>query len=83
VGFKNSLFNIISSQSYKYGLSIILNNIVDKLTWRMVVVYGTPYEETKMEFIDELHIIMTDWDGPTLLGGDFNIVISQLEKVMD
>jgi endonuclease/exonuclease/phosphatase (EEP) superfamily protein YafD len=49
----------------------------------MVVVYGTPYEETKMEFIDELHIIMTDWDGPTLLGGDFNIVRSQLKKVMD
>jgi hypothetical protein len=134
VGFKNSCFNIISSQPYKYGLSIIVNNIADKVTWRLVVVYGTPYEEAKMEFsggprnrarpgpkqamsmaihcstllfmmihcsssalwamapvapglgpplmefIDELHLIMNSWDGPTLLGGDFNIVKCHLEK---
>jgi hypothetical protein len=46
----------------------------------MVVVYGSPYEETKMEFIDKLHRVMDQWQGPTLVGGDFNLVRNQSEK---
>jgi hypothetical protein len=37
-------------------------------------VYGSPYEESKVEFIDELHLIMGLLGGSTLLGGDFNLV---------
>jgi hypothetical protein len=45
------------------------------------VVYGSPYEESKGEFINELHLVMDGWQGSTLLGGgDFNLVRSQLEK---
>jgi hypothetical protein len=38
------------------------------------VIYGSPYEEGKQDFIDELHSIMEKWQGPTLIGGDFNLV---------
>jgi hypothetical protein len=38
------------------------------------VVYGSPYEETKLEFIDELQLVMWNWEGPTLVGSDFNLV---------
>jgi hypothetical protein len=31
--------------------------------WRLIVVYGSPYEESKMEFIDELDSIMGTWQG--------------------
>jgi hypothetical protein len=43
------------------------------------VVYGSPYDETKLEFIDELHFVMGVWVGPTLVG-EFNLVRSQKEK---
>jgi hypothetical protein len=33
------------------------------------VVYGSPYEESKTEFIEELDKVMGDWQGPTLAGG--------------
>jgi hypothetical protein len=46
-------------------------------------VYGSPYEESKVEFIDELHLIMGLLGGSTLLGGDFNLVRSQKEKNND
>jgi hypothetical protein len=35
-----------------------------------------PYDDKKVESIDELHLIMGAWQDPTLMGGDFNIVRS-------
>jgi hypothetical protein len=32
-----------------------------------------PYEEGKIEFINELHLVLSSWQGPTLVGGDFNL----------
>jgi len=43
-------------------------------------VYGSPYEEGKQEFIDELHTIFDNWEGPMVLGGDFNLVRNPTEK---
>jgi hypothetical protein len=59
---------------------MIIRNNTDKFTWSLIVVYDSPYDETKLEFIDELHFVMGLWDGPTLIGGDFNLVRSQKEK---
>jgi endonuclease/exonuclease/phosphatase family metal-dependent hydrolase len=43
-------------------------------------VYGSPYEEGKQAFIDELHLVLASWQGPTLIGGDFNLVRFAYEK---
>jgi hypothetical protein len=48
--------------------------------WRLIVVYVSPYEDHKLEFIFELHRVMPYWQGPTLVGGDFNLVRTQREK---
>jgi endonuclease/exonuclease/phosphatase (EEP) superfamily protein YafD len=45
-----------------------------------VVTYGSPYEESKVEYITELHLVMSHWNGPTLIGGDFNLVRTQSDK---
>jgi hypothetical protein len=45
-----------------------------------VVVYGSSYEEHKLKFLTELELVMDTWQGPTLLGGDFNLVRNQKEK---
>jgi hypothetical protein len=62
-----------------FGPSVLINH-EDNFMWRLVVVYGSPYEESKIEFIEELDSVMGGWQGPTLLGGDFNLVRSQREK---
>jgi hypothetical protein len=59
-----------------------VKNVVDEFTWRLVVVYGSPYEEGKDEFINELHDLFTNWSGPTVIGGYFNLVCNQSENVM-
>jgi endonuclease/exonuclease/phosphatase family metal-dependent hydrolase len=38
-----------------------------------VVIYGSPYEDKKVMFIDELHRILASWQGPWFIGGDFNL----------
>jgi hypothetical protein len=43
-------------------------------SWRFIAVYGSPYEEGKQRFIDELHSVMEGWSGSSLIGGDFNLV---------
>jgi hypothetical protein len=58
----------------------MIRNVVDKFGWRFVSVYGSSYEEGKAEFIQELHEILDNWSGPTLLGGDFNLVTKLKEK---
>jgi hypothetical protein len=37
------------------------------------VVYGSPYDEFKQHFIRELRMVMGEWQGPTMVGGDFNL----------
>jgi hypothetical protein len=41
------------------------------------VVYGSPYEESKGEFINELHLVMDGWQGSTLLGGGVILIWSE------
>jgi hypothetical protein len=69
VGLKRSSFSILSCQGFKYRTAIMVQNILDDNIWRLVVLYGTPYDDNKLEFIDEPHLIMGAWQGPTLWGG--------------
>jgi endonuclease/exonuclease/phosphatase (EEP) superfamily protein YafD len=54
----------------------VIKNKIDNFCWRLIVVYGSRYEETKLEFIEEMDQVMAKWEGPALLGGDFNLVKS-------
>jgi hypothetical protein len=38
-------------------------------SWKLLVVYGPAYEDRKIEFIDELHPVVSGWQGPILIGG--------------
>jgi len=61
-------------------VAVMIRNVIDKFVWRFVSVYGSSYEEGKADFIQELHEIMDNWSGPTLFGGDFNLVNNLKEK---
>uniref|UniRef100_A0A453Q9V0 Endonuclease/exonuclease/phosphatase domain-containing protein n=1 Tax=Aegilops tauschii subsp. strangulata TaxID=200361 RepID=A0A453Q9V0_AEGTS len=48
--------------------------------WHLVAIYGTSYNELKLEFFAELHEVMDGLTYPVLLGGDFNLVRSTADK---
>jgi hypothetical protein len=60
----------------------MVRNVRDNFVWRLIVVYGTPYEDAKVEFINELHEVMTKWQGPTVLGGILIWSEARKKKVM-
>jgi hypothetical protein len=80
MGFKCSTYDIINWQEFKYCGVAKVKNQADNFVWRVITVYGFPYEETKPNFIAELHGICGEWQGPTLIGGEFNLVRCQVEK---
>jgi hypothetical protein len=80
VGFKNKSIEVLSWQICKYCVSAIVRSIDNKFTWRLVVVYGLAYDDHKVDFLTELEMVMNTWQGPTLVGGDFNLVRTQNEK---
>lgn len=61
VGGRNDRFNITVRDKLKFCISLMLTDKSSNLIWRLVVVYGSPYEDGKADFIDELHQVMNSW----------------------
>jgi mannosylglycoprotein endo-beta-mannosidase len=80
MGVKDCKFEVVSWDIFKFCISCIVKSKQDHSIWRFVSVYGSAYDEFKLEFINELHNIMPSWDGPTLVGGDFNLIRERKEK---
>jgi hypothetical protein len=74
------LLKLLAGRNMIFCAELVLKNIKEVFTWRLVVVYGLAYDEQKLSFIAELHSVMGEWLGPTLLGGDFNLIRTLKEK---
>jgi regulation of enolase protein 1 (concanavalin A-like superfamily) len=67
--------NFLTSSVSLYN-SAVNCSVTDKknnFDWTLVVVYGPPHEGKKVEFIDELQLIMSKSNGHVVVGGDFNL----------
>jgi hypothetical protein len=80
VGMKTQVFEMSSWQPFNFCAALLVKNLRDNFIWRLIVVYGSAYDEHKLDFLNELHLVMGMWQGPTLVGGDFNLIRSQKEK---
>jgi hypothetical protein len=69
LGCKNASLEIVSWQGFNFCGAALVRQHGDVEMWRVIVVYGSPYEETKVDCILELHQVMESGKGPTLLGG--------------
>lgn len=80
VGVHDMKLDILARLNGQFCVSVMIKNCNDNFVWRLIVVYGSPYEEGKIEFIQELENFLGKWDGPTVIGGDFNLVSSSKDK---
>jgi exonuclease III len=80
VGFKAALFEVLSYTLFDYCVATVVKNISDGFIWQLIVVYGSAYAEYKLDFLAELHLVMEQCVFPSLVGGDFNLVLSEAEK---
>lgn len=61
VGLNSDLFSITVGDMLKFTISVMVQSKKTNLTWKLVVIYGSPYEEGKQEFLDELDQVMASW----------------------
>lgn len=80
VGLKSYLFEVIGFINKEFCIVATVKNKCDGFIWHLVTVYGTSYNDKKLEFIAELHDTMDTLTYPVLVGGDFNLVRSADDK---
>ena len=80
VGFSERKFEVLAWKIGVYSVAAIIRNCHDNFVWRLITVYGSPYDEGKQEFINELENLLDNWDGSTVIGGDFNLVCNVKDK---
>src|SRR4051812_42831297 len=74
MGVNSNIFDILSWQISDHSVSCKIKLVGKDTEFRVITVYGSPYEEGKEAFIYELHSLFIDDPTPTLIGGDFNLV---------
>jgi hypothetical protein len=74
------IFDIVRWDIFSYRVSVQIEAKKDSVIWRVIDVYDCAYEEHKLDFINELHNVVACWSGPTLVGGDFNLIRDRGEK---
>lgn len=80
MGVGTDLFEIISWDHPSFSVIGNLKCKLNNTSWKVITVYGSPYEEGKDAFVSELHSLFLDNKTPTLIGGDFNLVRYQKDK---
>lgn len=80
VGFNDKKFDVLAWKIGNFSIAAMVKNCHDNSIWRFITVYGSPYDEGKHEFILEMEGLLDNWDGPTVIGGDFNLICTAKEK---
>jgi len=52
----------------------------NRIKWNFLVVYGSAYDDRKMDFLSELSSFCSKNKEPILIGGDFNIIRYSSER---
>jgi len=80
VGANSDLFNMAVGDVMNFTVSVLLTCKKTGFCWKFIVVYGPAYDEQKPSFLEELEVVMNSWQGPLLIGGNFNMVRFSSDK---
>jgi hypothetical protein len=61
IGFRDDTLLVSNIILYRFSVSCMVQCRKNSFDWKLVVVYGSPYDEGKVEFIDELHLVLAAW----------------------
>lgn len=50
-----------------FSISLMISDVKTGFCWKLVVVYGSPYETGKLDFLTEIDEVMSKWKGPTMV----------------
>jgi hypothetical protein len=73
VGVDLDFYDIICWDVRDFSVSVIVKLKMNGTIVRVTMAYGSSYEDKKEVFLSELHIFFLNYQGHSLIGGDFNI----------
>ncbi|KAG2617313.1 hypothetical protein PVAP13_3NG179957 [Panicum virgatum] len=73
-------FDIVDWSVNTFSVSCKVMNKKDGFGSMITTVYGPVYDDKKEDFLLELRSICDNCEGPHIIGGDFNLVRSALDK---
>lgn len=80
VGCNSDKFSASVCEVLDFSISLMLHDVKTGFSWKLVVVYGSPYEAGKLDFLQEIDEVMSNWQGPSMIVGDFNLVRFATDK---
>jgi hypothetical protein len=80
VGCNSNKFSASTCDILNFSVSLMISDVKTGFCWKLVVVYGSPYETGKLDFLAEIDEVMSKWKGPTMVVGDFNLVRFAADK---
>jgi hypothetical protein len=80
VGVRSDKFDILETEQGLHFVRFYLANKIMNLKWNLVIIYGASQLSGKEIFLREFTILCPKFKGPTLFGGDFNIIRKSCEK---
>jgi hypothetical protein len=80
VGTRDDALVVNNFVRHTFSVSSVIHEKIQNFSWKLIVVYGPAYDDKKVEFIDELYSILTGWQGPVMIGGDFNLCRQASDK---
>ena len=72
--------DLLDSEIGSFSISCLFRNVEDGFQWTFTGVYGPIEGNRRKLFWEELGSIRGLWEGPWCLRGDFNVVLSPMER---
>ncbi|KAK9287687.1 hypothetical protein L1049_016125 [Liquidambar formosana] len=79
LGWRNGV-EIEITLSNNFLINALVFSSPSSQPWMLTTVYGPPYWQTKLAFLDQLDVLANSFVGPLLCLGDFNCILSQDDK---
>lgn len=73
-GVRKEFYDVGSFRQGEFMLQVNLWGKMNHVKWNLLVVYGAPHEENKIQFLSELSNFCSSNVEPILIGGDFNLI---------
>jgi exonuclease III len=80
VGFNSDMFDVIWQDKSEFMINCLIHHKVKNVDFNFVNIYGAAQVENKSRFLSEFSSVCSHCNGPTIFGGDFNIIRSNEEK---
>ncbi|KAH0679123.1 hypothetical protein KY284_020208 [Solanum tuberosum] len=79
--FVNSDFDITVVKDTEQQLTLCLKHHQQSHKWLITLVYAKCNAEDRLMLWEDIYQLSTDMDSPWLIGGDFNVVLNEEEKI--